>query len=136
AYLEKTGAIPDYDLSSGVASSEVASKATALAGSNTGILGDANITQYMPTTGGRPDIGPTTQWAAEYLVSQDATSAKVMYAQANAAGSVPWHFLDQATGAPITITDHPNLWVDSRGTVQNHGSDALPTLYAPGGGWT
>src|SRR6185295_17880902 len=32
AYLEKTGAIPDYDLSSGVASSEVASKATALAG--------------------------------------------------------------------------------------------------------
>ena len=136
AYVEKTGAIPSYDTSLGVASSEIASEANALANSNTGILGNALITQYMPGTGGRPDIGPTTQWAAEYLVSQDLTSAKVMYAEANAAGSVPWHFLDQATGRPVTITDHPNLWIDSRGTVQNYGSDSLPTPYSPGGGWT
>jgi hypothetical protein len=46
-------------------------------------------------------------------------------AQANAAGSVPWHFVDGAPGADyVTVTKYPNLWPDPR-AVGNAGYTAL-----------
>jgi Ca2+-binding RTX toxin-like protein len=88
----------------------------------------------MPMTGGREDIGPETGWTATYLTSQNADAEKVMYANADAAGSVPWHFVDNATGDAIRVDQHPGLWIDSRGTW---GTDALPVAYNPSTtGWT
>ena len=44
----------------GVSQNEINIEKTSLASSNTSIMGSAQIEQYMPQTGGRSDIGPTT----------------------------------------------------------------------------
>src|SRR5207249_6821163 len=109
---------------------------TALAAGKTGPLSPALVTQAMPTTGGRVDIGPETAWTARFLLSQDQGAEQVMLANADASGSVPWHFRDEATGQYVSIDNHPKLWIDYRGADPAlYGADALPTAYAPGGGW-
>ena len=135
-HLIETGAIQAYDTSIGINSSKIDGYVTSLAGANTGPLGNALVQMSMSTVGGRPDIGPTTTWAATYLVSQDERAENVMLANANAAGSIPWHFYDEATGEPVKITDHPKVWLDSRGVSSAYGSDA-PANSIPWtvGGW-
>src|SRR5437660_556453 len=59
SYLEATGAIQGYDLAVGVSSSVLDAQAAALAKAVNGPMGASLITQYMGTTGMRPDIGPT-----------------------------------------------------------------------------
>jgi hypothetical protein len=115
-YLEKTGALPALDLSLGVNSSTLDSYVTALNSANTGPEGSALITQYMPQTGGRPDIGQLTTWEANYIESQDPRALQVMLANANAAGSVPWHFNDPATAQPVSIVNHPTANIFGAGS--------------------
>ena len=138
AYLEKSGAVPGYDPSLGVNSSAISGAASQLTAANTGILGSALVTQYMPETGGRPDLGPTTTWTANYLVTQDATAQSVMLATADAAGAVPWHLIDSSTGEALSIENYPNLWVDYRGgpAFAQYGTQ-LPAAYNTSNtGWT
>ncbi|MEI8396531.1 MAG: hypothetical protein WCF85_17500, partial [Rhodospirillaceae bacterium] len=99
----------------------------ALRHADTGPMGAALVTRTMPQAGGRPDIGPVTAWAARFIISQDLRAERVMLAVADAAGSIPWHFRDEATGAPVRIDHHPRLWIDERGPI--HGPDALGTPY-------
>ena len=40
------------------------------------ILGPGSVTQYMPTTGGRPDIGPMPTWDAIWLMTQNQQAAQ------------------------------------------------------------
>jgi hypothetical protein len=135
-HLIASGAIPAYDTSIGINSSLIDRMVNKLATANTGPLGSALVTVAMPTTGGRFDIGPTTGWAATYLVSQDERAENVMLANADAAGSAPWHFYDGATGRPVTITDHPKLWLEYRGTDATYGKDApSDPIDSKEGGW-
>src|SRR5262249_50634334 len=99
-YLEETKAVPAYDLSTGLNQSAITGDVTALATGSTGPMGSALVEKLMPTVGGRHDLGIMTAWSADDLVAQTADAQKVMLANADAAGSVPWHFNDEATGAP------------------------------------
>jgi hypothetical protein len=135
-YLMNTGAVPSYDLSTAVSSSVTAGYMQQLAQADTGPMGSALVQKYMPMTGGREDIGPETGWTSNYISTQNADAAKVMYANADAAGSVPWHFID-TNGDAVRVDQHPNLWIDGRGTTDRYGSDSLPVTYDPSGtGWT
>jgi Ca2+-binding RTX toxin-like protein len=134
-YLIKSGAIPAYDTSLGVDPAAIASDLSALTPAVTGPLGPGLVQQTMGMAGGRPDIGPEPAWVARFLVSQSADAEKVMLANADAAGSVPWHFIDEATGQPISIAQHPNVWIDYRGADPSN-SDAIAQPYNPGGGWS
>jgi hypothetical protein len=135
--LEKTGLVQNYDLTTGVAASLVATEAKQMATPGFGaVLGNAGVTQYMPMTGGRPDLGPTTEANTLRLMTQDPTAAQYALAQANAAGSIPWHFYSPASGEYLTTTANPKLWVDYRGGM--YGTTAL-TQAVPGSaltGWT
>jgi hypothetical protein len=113
-YLAKTGAIPEYDFSLGVSQKAIADSVSTQAKAKTGPMNSSQITTWMETTGGRTDIGVTTGWAANYLVSQDPDAEAVMLAQADSAGSVPWHLRDGATNAPVSIDRHPTAWADGR----------------------
>ncbi|CCG40535.1 calcium-binding protein [Magnetospirillum molischianum] len=136
-YLVESGAIPAYDTTVGVSSSAISASAAKLNDSNTGLMDPGAVQQYMGTPGGRPDIGPETTWAARALLSQDPTAMKVLFENADAAGSIPWHFRDEATGAPVRIDDHPLLWLDGRGTGKAYGSDQLPEAFSQANtGWT
>ncbi len=96
-----------------------------------GPLGPGLITKYFPTTGGREDLGLFPQWTSHYLVAQTERTKRVMLANAEAGGAVPWHFIDEATGAPISVEDHPQFWADERGLKPEHIEDAAhPDLFA------
>ena len=137
AALEKMGLVQNYDLTAGVNASLVTNEAAQMAKPGFGaVLGNAGITQYMPTTGGRADIGPTTQANTLWLLTQNATAAQYALAQANAAGSIPWHFFSPTGGTYLTATDNPKLWIDYRGGM--YGTTAL-TQAVPSSkltGWT
>lgn len=115
AALARAGAVHNYDLTTGVDATVLAHQTASMAGPGFGILGHAGLTRYMPTTGGRADIGATTQANTIWLMTQHADAARYALAQADAAGSVPWHFFDRDTGTYLSAERYPKLWIDGRG---------------------
>ncbi|CAK0756897.1 F5/8 type C domain-containing protein [Azospirillaceae bacterium] len=136
-YFIRTGALPPFDVSLGVDAAALQESALALAKANTKPLGNALIVQYMPTTGARSDIGITPAWTANYLISQDARAQQAMYANAEASGSVPWHFHDETTGQYVRIDQHPRFWLDARAAQQRKEGPATPlAAIEKDTGWT
>ncbi|MBF0324497.1 MAG: hypothetical protein HQL42_05435 [Alphaproteobacteria bacterium] len=113
AYLEQTGAVMGYDTSVGVAANSINADLAAIAKGDHSLLGNSQVVQYQPMTGGRGDIGITSKWNANWLVSQNQVGEQVMLASADAAGSSPFHAVN-ADGSLITIDSHPTLWLDGR----------------------
>ncbi len=76
-------------------------------------LSPGTITQYMPQTGDRNDIGPIPGEQAAFMVSQDP--AQWVYCLRNmfASTTIPWNFIDRATSNPPSITTWPNLWAQA-----------------------
>jgi hypothetical protein len=69
AYLSASGALPNYDRSLVIPEKTLADMAERWAASTeTEILGSGSLTKYMPTTGGRPEIGPYPNWTVQYLL--------------------------------------------------------------------
>src|SRR6185437_4854518 len=117
--LENTGAIQAYDLSAGVSANTIAADDALLSNSNFGVLGPGNITQYMPETGGRDDIGTQPAWFSNWLMTQNQGAAEYALAQTEAAGSIPWHLFDPNTGMYISLADYPTLWPDNAASGQS-----------------
>lgn len=124
-YMVSTGAILNYDLSVGVSAQAIAKKYSDMSVSDTGPMGSALVEKHMPVAGGRSDIGVVPVWTAQFLVTQDETAKATMMANADAGGSIPWHFIDEATGEAVRIDDHPLLWIDGRGVGAKYEGDAL-----------
>lgn len=104
AYLAAAGAVAPYDLTTGVEEALLGRLARALTEPGWARpLGPRDITQYMETAGGRADLGPTTMYQAAWLTSGDPRAALYCLGQAEAAGSIPWHFWDPRGG-----------WMDER----------------------
>ena len=137
AGLEKLGVVQNYDLSIPVDPALIAQEAAAMTAAGWGgVLAANGVTKYMPTTGGRGDIGPTTQANTIWLMTQDQTAAQYALGQADAAGSVPWHFFDPTTGLYTWLSQYPRLWTDPRGG--NGPPTGLTQQVDPGAasGWT
>jgi hypothetical protein len=116
AHLRETGAIAHYDLALGVSASllEEMGAATAAAGWGTPLAANG-VAQYMPGTGGRADIGFTTEANTAWLMSQDIRAASYAMGQAETASAVPWNLWDAAHGHWLSTDDYPRLWTDARG---------------------
>jgi hypothetical protein len=112
-YLMSTGAVPTLDTSITVDNSQLQKQYDAFLTSDTGPMGPSLWNTAMGTAGDRPDIGPVTNWTAQYLISQDARAETVMMGLADAAGSVPWHFRDPNTERTMTIDDYPDLSINA-----------------------
>ena len=113
-YMMRAGAVHHYDLTTGVAGAAITAMTSTMGGPEFDILGSGGITKYMPTTGGRGDIGPLTAANTIWLLTQHPDAARYALAQADAAGSVPWHLFDRETGDWVTVTKYPRLWNDGR----------------------
>jgi hypothetical protein len=115
-YLGEAGAVPRYDVAVGVDEGLLARMAAAVAHRDwQAPLHPRAITQYMPQTGGRGDIGAATFWQAAWLVSGDPRAAAHAIGQAEAAGAVPWHFWDEANDTWLNTDHYARLWTDPRG---------------------
>lgn len=121
AYLAEAGAIARYDLSTGVDEAFLAGMARMAAAPDwQAPFALRGLTRAMGTAGNRADIGPTTAWQAAWLVTGDRRAASVCLDQAEAAGSIPWHFWSPAGGADgrggwMDTRRWPNFWTDPRG---------------------
>jgi hypothetical protein len=71
------------------------------------IMGLAGVTAYMPQTGERPDIGLVTEPQGQYICASDQNALATLRAQAEAAGTCPWHMRDENTGAPLDFNTYP-----------------------------
>ena len=132
-YLMSTGAIPNLDTSIGASQTVIEARHADLQNADTGPLGNALVTQYMPGTGIRDDIGVFHEDTTRFLLSQDEKAYELMMANADASGSVPWHLIDEATGEAVSIYDHPDLWADYRDTTGSHLSSDF--WNSSDGGW-
>jgi hypothetical protein len=73
------------------------------------IMGLAGVTPYMPMTGERPDIGLVTEPQARYICTGAADALALVRAQAEAAGTCPWHMRDDKSSAPIDLDAFPGM---------------------------
>ncbi|MBO1079089.1 hypothetical protein [Roseomonas haemaphysalidis] len=128
AYLADAGAVARYDLRTGVDDAVLGEMSRVMADRNWATpLTARSITQNMHQTGGRGDIGPATQPQTVWLMTGDRRAAAYAIGQAEAAGSVPWHFWDPAGGSAaggrnrpgpggwLDTLRWPRLWTDGRG---------------------
>lgn len=68
-------------------------------------MGLAGVNGNMAQTGERPDIGPVTEYQADFICTGRNLSS--VLAQAEASGTIPWHHRDENTGAPIDTAAYP-----------------------------
>lgn len=73
----------------------------------------AGLARYMPTTGERVDIGPVTEVQGEFICTGRQAALAMLLAQAEAAGTFPWHYRDEHTGAPLSVIQYPDASVYS-----------------------
>ena len=113
AELVSAGATPRYDLrfNTNAARGQLAEAMSSVASDPTG---SGTLTRYMPTSGGRMEIGPLPMWAVLDLMNSDALTRRALITNADAAGAVPWHVRERPTGQPLTLDKYPNLWLDQR----------------------
>lgn len=133
-YIMRAGAVHHYDLTTGVAAAAINDLSRAMAGPEFEILGSGGITKYMPTTGGRGDIGPLTAANTIWLLTQHPDAARFALAQADGAGSVPWHLFDRAANDWVTVTKYPQLWNDGRAIKDS--MTLVTPVPDPDSGWT
>ncbi|MGB7756405.1 MAG: hypothetical protein WBL23_10110 [Salinisphaera sp.] len=74
-------------------------------------MDNGDQTKDMGSTGAQAAIGPLPRWTTTYAVSGDYRAFQWMLADDSAAGSYGFHYRDQKTGRPLTITDHPDVTV-------------------------
>jgi len=116
AQLQDNGLILPYDLKTGVANTLLKNYDRNIIQQPTfnSPLSANGITNYMPQTGGRPDIGFLTQFNTVWLLTQDARAAKVALAQSDTSGAIPWNYR-LSSGQWMTPEDGTDIWTDSRG---------------------
>lgn len=108
-YLVATSALPNYDTSLVISSTALNNLNTRWTNANTAPMGAGLIMAAMPTTGGRPDIGPMPEWSALYLLSMDNRAKKATLGTGDLAGSWPIHYRDKVTDLPVSIATYPYM---------------------------
>lgn len=113
-YLISTGAVPNYDQSLVISEDALTNFQNRWATTKKEPMDTGLITGYMPTTGGRDDIGLLPNWSATYLLSQDSRMKEMMLRTADLAGSFSSHIRDKKTGRPVSLADYPYMTVYGR----------------------
>jgi hypothetical protein len=134
AYLTSTYALPNYDATVTL-SGTTASNATSLWAAASKDIYDAGLwTKYMPTTGGRGDIGPTTNYVTFALFSGSSGLWQVARGQADLSGAWPFCFRsgdartfntltsDAGLGRFATRDTHPTQFLYGSNAYMNGGS--------------
>jgi hypothetical protein len=118
-YLIASRALPNYDRSVRIADRALADLKAAWTGPKTEPMGIGMAIAYMPSTGGRNDIGLLPAWGALYLLSMDKRAKEATLGTADLAGSWSAHYRDRRTGKPISLIDYPYM------TIVAHTSDTM-----------
>lgn len=111
AYLVASKALPNYDRSVVISEATLAGMESGWTGAKTEPMGVGEANPYMPSTGGRADIGLLPGWAATYLLSMDKRAKKVTLGTADLAGSWSSHYRNKLTDRPVSLADFPYMTI-------------------------
>lgn len=116
-YLARVGVAASYDQPLGYNPGFMNQYVALLADPNWDVpYASRGLSPDMGATGGRPDIGFTTECNVGWLMTGDDTLRQVAIGQAEASGDIPWHAWSVETGAWVNQADHANVWAfDGRG---------------------
>lgn len=132
-YLMASSAVPNYAPELVGDAATIAAKKDAIL--NNMDIGDNGITKaFMGDTGYAPGIGVLPEWAALYLVSQDADAKFTMLAQADLHAGWSCNVRDYATDRPLSFSQWPYVTYspsagDSRNPATNL-NEKLPSYVA------
>jgi hypothetical protein len=115
-YLIATRAVPNYDSSLTITEAALNGMQNTFTGTRAEPMGVGMALPYMPTTGGREDIGLMPSWYASWLISADKRARDVSLGTADLAGSWSAHYRDRVTDRPISLIDHPAMTLLGRDT--------------------
>jgi hypothetical protein len=147
AYWASTGAVPNYDTTVTVNSSSgylSAFNAT----DKCDVMGFADYTQAMESSGGRLDIGVVTVWSARWLLSMDKDAWVVSYGHALCSFGVPMHYREakagkvflnsaSAIGWPASIESRPTILFSNLSFGGTDPADAITPVGATStNGWS
>jgi hypothetical protein len=116
AYLIATRAVPNYDQRVVVKESALADLKAKWTGTAIEPMGVGSANPYMPSTGGRNELGLLPGWAATYLLSMDVRAKEVTLGNGDLAGSWSAHYRDKNTGRPVSLIDYPYMTILGIGT--------------------
>ena len=111
AYLIASRAVPNYDQSVKFTDARLKAWKTALTAERSEPMAVGLANPYMPTTGGREDIGLMPAWNATYLLTMDKRLKDVTLATADLAGSWNSHYRDKDTDRPVSLFNYPYMTV-------------------------
>ncbi len=151
AYLVQTCFVPMYDTTLAIPESEISGDYSRWLGTARDIQDAGWWTRYMPTTGGRHDIGHMPRWSTQWLYTGDYRSKQIAFGHADLAGNWPMNVREgdpaklydraqtiPAIGKPVSICAGPDLWIfDSRDATDPDWIAIQGTrLETPGGAWS
>ena len=114
-YMISTKAVPYYDPSTSIAESLIVSfDAKWNNGTNAEPMNPGVAEPYMPSTGGRPDVGLLPGWTVTYLLSMDKRAKRFAIGTADLAGSWSAHYRDQNTDRPVSLFQYPYIALAGR----------------------
>lgn len=116
AYLIASRAVPNYDQTVVTSEANLKSLMTKWTGKAIEPMGVGLANSYMPSTGGRNDLGIMPGWAATYLLSMDPRAKTVTLGTADLAGSWSSHYRDKNTDRPVSLIDYPYMTILGRST--------------------
>lgn len=114
AYLLATGALPNYDRSVVIKEATLASLKSGFTGTKIEPMGVGSANPYMPSTGGRDELGLLPAWSAMYVLSMDSRAKDVTLANGDLAGSWSIHYRDKQTDRPISVVNYPYMTILGR----------------------
>lgn len=115
-YLIASRAVPNYDNSIKIDEGSLKRYGDSLATGLFNPMQTGLATPYMPTTGGRIDIGLLPGWSVAYLLSMDKRAKDAMLGTADLAGSYSSHYRDRNTDNPVSLQDYPEMTLLGRST--------------------
>lgn len=126
AYMMATKAVSNYDSRVVPTNNELNNIAGRITADNTGPMTIGPIVAYMPTAGGRGDIGPLPTWSVMYLLSMDKRARNAMMAAADGSGSWSIHYRDEKTGYPVRTDNEANKHITTHWNLREYGPLPVP----------
>jgi hypothetical protein len=93
--------------------------------SNFDILRVGNLARDMGAAGGRGEVGPYPDWAAQYLVSRSSDMRAFVLRNGDLAGSWSMHISKPDGANLISIDERPLFWFDTRTAAENRPANNL-----------
>lgn len=120
AYMIASRALPNFDQGVTFTESKLNLWKSQLTSAKSEPMAVGLANAYMPTTGGRDDIGLLPAWAATYLLTMDKRVKDVTLGTADLSGSWSSHYRDRNTGRPVSLFDYPYMTIlGTKGDTKN-----------------